>query len=349
MFSKFRNMPLKRLGKTTQSNSTSNSVAETITDGQAERLSVKTKSIDTGISVRIGEDKCAEEIFIPQAAMNACPYFKEVLEQDACLPYVEPGIFHVVIDFLSMSFIEKMTGVDSTAFAPLLEDDDALLCFAKTWSLGHELELPDLQNKLVDVYSQFYAKLLTSRERNHIMPSAEAFAWIRDHIANHTPAEKFLVDFVAGMRRLYDGTSSDTILDQDIAGYIEMRWGLIADLGDKADRILSNDPIYKVSKKDKHVQMKTVKIVPPPHTPPTIPTSFITQSTSNRPIMHHRNNSSISVRTVCLSKVSTSSFVSFPPPKSLEETYDSVKEDNSDEDTINCSQSPELLKKSPSS
>lgn len=294
------------------------------------------KSVDSSISISIGQGDSAQEFHIPHAARRACAYLQKNLEDGSSLPYVDPKSFKAVIDFLGMNVLEKMSGADSTAFTPLFEAGDAMLKFAQTWALGHEFELPEFQNRLVDAYSRWYAKLVSAS--TPVRTSPEAFAWLRNAIANHTPAEKFLVDFAAGMRRFEDAAPPDPTMDKDIAGYIANRWALLAAEGDKADRILNADAVFKVAKTDRHVQSRTLKIVSPPETPPVSP-AVLRRPAAARAV------SSASVHTVRLFKSNNSSLLSFPPPASLDRESELREESSDDSDSVDFSRFPEVRRK----
>ncbi|KAF1972143.1 hypothetical protein BU23DRAFT_569362 [Bimuria novae-zelandiae CBS 107.79] len=304
-------------------------------------------------SVYIGEGTATQIVEIPISAMKACPCLQETLEDGSRIPYVDLKIFQVVIDYLNTNTILKARGADITIFDPLFDGEDALLDFAKAWVLGHELELPEFQNRLVDAYNNWYAKSLVAR--TPISPSAAAFSWLRDHIANHTPAGKFLVEFSAGMCRFDVGSNVDEKLNKDIAGYIQNRWThVLAKQGNKADRILNNGREFRIWTSDKHVQARTLKIVPPLCTPPMGPVSPATlaeswQSTKGRPGSSASLRSVGSVRTVRLCRTKNSSFLSFPPPEELDGESE-LREESSDNDSgesIDFLRSPDNLRKEP--
>lgn len=298
--------------------------------------SAEARKTYTRISILVGEGSATQNIQIPRKAMKACRYFQEKLEDGSRIPKVDPKIFQVVIDYLSTSVISKARGADIVVFKTLFEEN-ALLNFAKAWVLGHEFELPEIQNRLVDAYSKWYTKLLLAR--NSVKPSAAAFAWLRDHVANHTPAEKFLVDFAAGMRRYKDirwATDVNNDLPQDIATYIDDRFvRVIAVEGSRVDRILNNDHEFKICMGDKHVKSKTLKILPPLYTPPMVlgPPAATVRPATARMDSSTSLRSIGSIRTIKLFRTANSSLVSFPPLGELDGKSE-LKEETSDDDSV---------------
>jgi len=181
---------------------------------------------DKDISIKVGQGDNEETIHVHEKVWKSYPYLHLRLEDGSCLPYVDLKTAQVTFDFLHLGILDRINGNEGAVFNRLFEPcTDASINFSKAWHLGHEFELPDFQSKLVGAYRGWYAKLL--QERTQIIPSAAAFLWLRDYVSYHTPAEKFLIDFAAGMCHLGKSGPPEAIKDlpEDTIKHIENRYG----------------------------------------------------------------------------------------------------------------------------
>jgi hypothetical protein len=125
--------------------------------------------------------------------------------------------------------------------------------------------MPTLQNKLLKIYRMYYLKCL-KRARHRLHPSEskpldpEPFVYLRNNLGYHSKAEKFLIDFHAGLmqyqRQLRRGDFG--LLPSDIRDLITNRWLQLCGRARKDshqsncnhDRIAAGDPCYKVTQNE---------------------------------------------------------------------------------------------------
>lgn len=198
--------------------------------------------LDNSIDVKVSRGDRKAIIHIPHAAMSACAFFHTYLVHGSHIKNAEPEIFQIIVDYLSNE--APVTVETLSAGKP---DESVLFTFAKAWQLGHELDIPDFQNALIDELRVLYATLLEDRVR--VTPSLKPFIWLRDYVGYHTTAEKFLVDFYAGLicfDRTMPGSKLTKYVTDDIAHYIKLRWDVLRELGSESDRILTNAEEFKV-------------------------------------------------------------------------------------------------------
>ncbi|KAF2240948.1 hypothetical protein BU26DRAFT_511762 [Trematosphaeria pertusa] len=237
----------------------------------SETLSLSSNTIEGGVDVTVGRTGCAQLIHLPPVVRRACPFLREI-DHGSAIPDVDPVLFQIVVDYLdSRTLLDKMNPASTCVLGKLADGSKMTLEFAKAWHLGHALGLPELQNKLVDVFREAYVQL--QHDRIQLVPDAAPFTLLRDYIGYHTPAEKFLVDFYAGLYRYDKAFSMEKLrgVPKDIADYIMNRWSLLADLGNPADRIINNDPNFKVRMAEHPELRAKLRIVPPPSWPPLTP------------------------------------------------------------------------------
>lgn len=175
----------------------------------------------------------------------------------------DPVVLGIIIEHLQTISIFGLVSISASGcLLSLASGEQSLLNFAKAWHVLDMLRLPKLQNKLLKIYRTYYLKRL-KRMRHCRQPSeskpidSEPFVYLRNNMGNHSTAEKFLVDFHAGLmrnqrelrRRDFEG------LPHDVATLIGDRWLQLCDRDRKDshqsdfnhDRIAAGDHCYKVT------------------------------------------------------------------------------------------------------
>lgn len=220
------------------------------------------------IHIYVGKSTAEQVIRIPTAALKGCTFFRENLVNGCSIPYVDPRIFKAVVNYLDSQGILGMVKSTSAAFEPIVLGEDVMLKFAKTWQLAHELDLPELQNKLIDIFRVFYPQL--RQDKIILAPSAAAFTWLRDTVGHHSRAEKFLVDFYAGLH--VDDKRFTRLkvshLPDDVAKFIFERREFLV-WNKKDDRILNGSSEFKVHKNEPNVRLG-IQVVAPSSPPATL-------------------------------------------------------------------------------
>ncbi|KZM23923.1 hypothetical protein ST47_g4954 [Ascochyta rabiei] len=156
------------------------------------------------------------------------------------------------------SILETLGFRASDHLHELISDNNALLNLAKAWHVCDLLEMPGLQNKLLGTYRGHYLRCLKNHIRLPLDP--EPFAYLRDNIGNHTKAERFIVDFHAGLMQtesrfepmIFSSLPNDIVINikdrwQQLSGKVR-KDSFLPELGN--DRIADGISNYKVGKND---------------------------------------------------------------------------------------------------
>ena len=200
---------------------------------------------------------------IPQSALNACPTLRQSLSHRSTILNVDPPIFKVVLQYLDHGLLARLQLNTRYPLQQLVGSNDTMLKLVKAWHLAEMLDLPRLQNDLIDVYRVLYIECRASRAQ--IPLCKEPFQYLRDRMRYHTKIEKFLVDFYAGLSRFASDFRAEDLqrLPSDMSQYIRLRRAQIVAQPSYADSIIVGDLCYKVSKADK-IQRTTLQVLPPP-------------------------------------------------------------------------------------
>lgn len=219
--------------------------------------------IDIQVAARYGD---TELCHISDRAQAQCP-FLDSLEHGSSLPDTPADYFKIILRYLD--------GQD-TDFEPMQFTTNALLLFAQTWALAAKMNLPAIQNKLVDRFKSLYSHACRVRDSppvhyatqarpnyNPDMFVAEAFKVLNKECGNDSRAERFLICWVA--RFALDVTQLEHRLNS-LAGYITgtIRKKILHDAKE-----LSADPIkydierFMVKRSDRHNYTPLTVVSPP--------------------------------------------------------------------------------------
>jgi hypothetical protein len=230
-----------------------------------------------GIDIQAGKPSHARTYHVPPSVLKMTPALKG-LRSGVTLTNTDPLIFGIVLEYLELNpFLANMRPSARHPLQKLIGGSDMMLRLVKAWHLAEMLELPNLQNKLIDMFTTAYRQFLKSHIR---MPlDAEPFRYLRTYMFNHTRCEKFLVDFYAGLSRHSGTFRPDELanIPEDIAPYLELRRSEIAAQGLMGDRIAQGNLCFKVGRSDdtqKAILIMTLSVVVPllsPHAPSSNP------------------------------------------------------------------------------
>ena len=198
--------------------------------------------------------------------LSLCPTLKDRLKPGCRIVNTDPVVLAIVIEHLqTISVFGFMSIGASGSLSNLASGEQSLLNFAKAWHVLDMLRMPELQNKLLKIYRKYYLKCV-KRVRNRLQLSElkplalEPFAYLRDNLGYHSKAEKFLIDFHAGLMRYQRRLrlSDFRLLTSDIRDLVTDRWLQLCGKARKDshqsdfnhDRIAAGDPCYKVTQNE---------------------------------------------------------------------------------------------------
>jgi hypothetical protein len=254
-----------------------------------------------GISIRVG-DSYARVVHIPQSILNAQPQLNRHLSNGATIVNTDPIVFEIALEYLSQNnFFSKMRPLARCPLEELIGGSDMMLKLAKAWHLAAMLHLPQMQNKLIDVFSACYRQFVEARIR--VPLCREPFNYLRDHMGHYSKCEKFMVEFYAGLARHTGEFRSGELkhLPDDIARVLQQRRGVLAVRGIQSDRVARGNSCFKVHKNDT-TQPVTLHIRPS--------LSLSTTSSAASPQSRSRISRSISSLTTFLSTTTPGSTMS---------------------------------------
>jgi hypothetical protein len=254
-----------------------------------------------GIIIRVG-DPYARTVHIPESILNAQPQLHRQLGNGVTIVNTDPIVFEIALQYLSQnSFISKLRPLARCPLEKLIGGSDMMLKLAKAWHLAAMLHLPQMQNKLVDVFSACYRHFIEARIRVPLF--REPFSYLRDHMGYYSKCEKFIIDFYAGLARRTVEFKSEELkhLPGDIARVLQERRAILAVRGIQGDRVARGDSCFKVHKND-DTQAVTL------HIRPSLSLSTISSAAS--PQSRSRISRSISSLTTLLSATTPGSTVS---------------------------------------
>jgi hypothetical protein len=162
-----------------------------------------------------------------------------------------PLVFEIVLEYLEQNlFLAKMRPTARHPLQKLIGSSDMMLSLVNAWHFAEKLELPNLQNKLIDTFTACYRQFLEARIRMPLDP--EPFKYLRTYIFNHTKCEKFLVDFYAGLSRYSGRFRPDELsnIPEEIALYLQRRRTEIAVQGLVGDRIAQGGHCFKIGRSE---------------------------------------------------------------------------------------------------
>ncbi|KAF2631224.1 hypothetical protein BU25DRAFT_455543 [Macroventuria anomochaeta] len=244
------------------------------TEQEAVRLFANSSDTSKGgLTIQVGRSIDAQTVHVPQSVLDSCSILGGLLLPGCRIVNADPIVFAIIIEYLHMSSIMDLITFSTPGhLQELTINENPLLSLAKAWHVGDMLRMPDLQNRLFKVYRAYYMQCLEDRLRPPLDPEPldskpldpEPFVYLRDNIGNHTKAEKFIVDFHAGLMQNQAVLKRNDfkLLPNDIAVKIRYRWfelsgrvrkdSLHPELSN--DRIAAKDSCYRVTKDDAIVQ-----------------------------------------------------------------------------------------------
>jgi hypothetical protein len=172
-------------------------------------------------------------------------------------------VLEIALQYIEQDgFFENMRPVAVNPFRKLVGGSDMMLKLVEVWHLAHILELPHVQNKLIDTFSTCYRHFLETHTRMPLSP--EPFRYLRDHLGYYTKCEKFLTDFHAGLAPNGADFKPAEIkqLPDDIARELRHRRADMLVRGVQGDRIAQGDNSFKVSDSDNTLRV-SLQILPP--------------------------------------------------------------------------------------
>ncbi|KAF2829561.1 hypothetical protein CC86DRAFT_465149 [Ophiobolus disseminans] len=217
------------------------------------------------IDVRIGKPPRTRLVHVPYSAMKASPTLLSQLSHGATIVNADPIIFEIALEYLEQTtFLGRLRLVSRNPFEKLIGSSDMMLKLAKAWHLRNMLELPQMQNRLIDTFSACYRQFLEGRMR---MPLCrEPFEYLRDHMGYHTKCEKFLIEFYAGLARHGEDFRPEDLvgLPKDIVKELQYTRSDISVRRILGDRIAQGNFCFKVGKNDNTQRFKLQVLSPQP-------------------------------------------------------------------------------------
>lgn len=175
-------------------------------------------------------------------------------------------VLATVIEHLQITSVSSLMSVSASGrLSNLVSGEQSLLNFAKARHVFDMLRMPALQNKLLKIYRRHYLTCLKrvrhGRQSSEQKPlDSEPFVYLRDNLGYHSKAEKFLIDFHAGLMRYQRQLrlSDSRSLLSDIRDLITNRWLQICGRARKDshqsdfhhDRKAIGDPYYKITRNE---------------------------------------------------------------------------------------------------
>lgn len=205
-----------------------------------------------GIDVQIGRRPHARTVRISQAALSTVPTLQRQLCDGAGIVNADPDVFEIVLQYIEWNwFLAYIRLGKRNPLIQMIGGADPMLTLAKAWHIGHMLDLLEMQNELIEMFSNIYRRLLTNREQ--MRPDPAPFSYVRNHVGNFTRCEKFLIDFYAGLATYRGpfGFEELECLPEEIASALCLRRSSILMNQSGKDRILQGRLGYfKVSSFD---------------------------------------------------------------------------------------------------
>ncbi|KAF2121341.1 hypothetical protein BDV96DRAFT_594551 [Lophiotrema nucula] len=213
-----------------------------------------------GIKIKVGSNGEEEEVHVSSHALKMCPILRNNVQQGSLISNANPVVFRILIEYLNNG-----RGLERLTARP-----DTMMAFAQAWHLAKAIGLPNIQDKLIGVFRNKYCQLL--QDRVPIQPNQEPIAYLRDHVGYHTPAEKFIVDFYAGLCRWTDDISGQTQgLSTDTAKHITDRWDTIMRTNGTNDRITAGSHSFQAKPNSLLDNKWTLRITTPSSSRPNSP------------------------------------------------------------------------------
>jgi hypothetical protein len=216
-----------------------------------------------GIQIYIGKPPRTQMVYIPHETLGAFSVLHDRLSEGVTILNTDPEIFKIVMEHVEYTGLLAIlqSGLYSS-LGHLVNGSNMLLNLAMAWHLAHMLELPRLQNQLIDTFSVCYRRF--TYRYIQIPLCAKPFQYLREHMGSHTKCEKFLVDFYAGLANSGRSFRREELmhLPQDIARELQARRIDLIVSFTASDRILrSRQNCFHITFPD-NTQRVTLQVLP---------------------------------------------------------------------------------------
>jgi hypothetical protein len=158
-------------------------------------------STDTGVVVCVGQEAQARQVFVGPEARKTCQFLGQ-LRQDDNLPEVNVKAFQHILEFFEHGFEKRHMLEDPVNWQKVA---------VRTWWLAGQLDLPTLQDDIVDFVQGVYTQCYKDGQYNRV--EAGSFE-ILPRIATNKQIENLFVAFHAGL--LLNAKVSGEKLDQEL-------------------------------------------------------------------------------------------------------------------------------------
>jgi hypothetical protein len=222
-----------------------------------------------GIYVQVGKAPKAQTVHISPAALGASRVLRERLSEGVRIINVDPIVFKVALRYIERSgFVARWWPHTKDSFDELTSGDESILNLVKAWHLGYMLDLPRMQNKVIEAFRKYHNESLKSP--SPVPLSQEPFNHLRSHIGWRTKCERLLFDFYASLAFHRKDYCSEELeqLPHDTARELLQRRARMAVDKKLANYIAKNNVEYQVAAGDNWLPA-TLQILPPrrPSTP----------------------------------------------------------------------------------
>jgi hypothetical protein len=195
---------------------------------------------------------------------------RERLSEGVRIVNVDPIVFKVALRYIERSgFVARWWPYRTNVFDDLTGGDDPILNLVKAWHLGYMLDLPKMQNQVIETLRAYYDKCLKSAFP--VPLCKEPFNHLRCYIGWRTKCERLLFDFYVSLavyKKCYCAEELAQLL-KDIALELQQRRARLAVDKRLAKCIQKSKAEYYVTAGDDWLPA-TLHILPPrlPSQPP---------------------------------------------------------------------------------
>jgi hypothetical protein len=202
------------------------------------------------VNVEVGSNsEHRQAVYIPAAARRVNPVLRRALSDRAIVTNTDATSLEAALQYIQQyRFLRRL---QRNPLAKLATGSNMALNVAKAWHLAQMLELPRMQNKLIDTFSSCFRLLLEAP--THTPFSPEPFEYLRTHTGYYTNCEKFIVEFYAGLASHREPLCPKDLasLPGDIAQELQHRCTEMVASSTPYTRIEQGSKIYGVSSADR--------------------------------------------------------------------------------------------------
>jgi hypothetical protein len=277
------------------------------------------------VNVEVGSNsEHRQAVYIPAAARRVNPVLRRALSDRAIVTNTDATSLEAALQYIQQyRFLRRL---QRNPLAKLATGSNMALNVAKAWHLAQMLELPRMQNKLIDTFSSCFRLLLEAP--THTPFSPEPFEYLRTHTGYYTNCEKFIVEFYAGLASHREPLCPKDLasLPGDIAQELQHRCTEMVASSTPYTRIEQGSKIYGVSSADR-TWKAALHVVHPPalpsqagtSTPPVSAVSPTTNPLAQSSKIKRRSFFSLPIFQVLLRKASSQPVIE-DSPKSPQNT-----------------------------